>query len=323
MPPDETRLARFRAMRVNLAVSLVILVGKIFAYAITGSAALFADAAESVVHCGAAGFAAFSLWFASRPADLTHPYGHGRIEYLSVASEGLLVVSAGVVVTVTGVLALVRGPQIQSISLGLVIAGSVAVMNLLVGLYLLRVARQHRSIVLEGSGKHVLSDVFTTAAAIGGLLLVGWTGKVWLDPAVAVVLGGYILVSGLGLVRKSLAGLLDELDSALASSLVDALHRAVSEKRIAGFHHLRCRRIGDDVWIELHVMVPGELSVDDAHDRITAMEAELREAIGISDAHFTTHIEPADHESAHPKGHEGVSDPVASVMPRDDDARDA
>lgn len=302
-------------MIVSLLASMVMLVGKITAYTITHSTALLADAAESVVHGVATGLAVFSLWFAARPADANHPYGHGRIAYFSAGFEGALVLLASLVVIYSGVAGLIYGPQLRQLGLGLTIAGGLALVNLVLGLALIRIGKKYNSLIVSANGKHVLSDMWTTAAAIVGVGLVMITGVAWLDPVTAILIGGYIMVTGASLVRKSIAGLMDELDPQLSQRLIDGLQAAVREGHIVDYHQLRCRMINDELWIDVHLLVPGELATFEAHNRVSHVEASLLGLFPRERVHITSHIEPHDHENAHPGGHVDVGDPLSEEPP--------
>lgn len=310
--PESNSRRRRRVIIASLAISLAMLAGKSAAYVITGSTALFADAAESVVHCATTAFSAFSLWYAQRPADASHPFGHGRIAYLSIGAEGTLVIFASIAVIVGGIDGLVNGVALHQLGWGLAIASGLALMNLALATVLIRVGRRERSDILVANGFHVLSDVLTTAAAVVGLLLVLATDIHWLDPAAAMAIGGLILVSGLRLVRKAVAGLMDELDPTLSERVIGCLDDAVARREIEGFHQLRCRTLGHEIWIAVHVQVPDVLTVVDAHERATRVEAEIRALFPDRTVNVVSHVEPEDHAAAHPRGHEPAVDPLAS-----------
>lgn len=297
-------------MRISVAVSAIMLAGKVTAYLLTGSAAILSDAAESVVHGVATGFAAFSLWYANRPPDASHPYGHGRVAYLSAGFEGALVFTAAVAVIGCGIDGLIRGPRLQNLGIGLAISGGLAAINLVLGTALIRVGRRHNSLILIANGRHVLSDMWTTAAAILGVGVVLLTGLRWLDPVTAILMGGYIMLSGYGLIRKSLAGLMDEVEPALAERIVRCLEEQVARGIVVEFHQTRCRRVNDEIWLDVHLLVPGELPVAEAHRRATAVEQALETTLPEDRVRVNSHVEPADHETAHPGGHAGRTDPL-------------
>jgi cation diffusion facilitator family transporter len=302
-------------INLSLAVSIVMLVGKLTAYFVTHSSALLADAAESVVHGAATGLAAFSLWLSARPADESHPYGHGRIAYFSAGFEGGLVLAASAAVIWTGVAGLLRGPELERLGVGLGIATGLALINLGLGVALIRVGRKHNALIVVANGRHVLTDVWTTAAAILGVGLVMLTGETWLDPVAALVLGVLIMVSGASLVRQSFRGLMDRVDPALSRQLIEGLQQAVRERLIEDFHQLRCRRLNDEIWIDVHLLVPGELTTVAAHAAVTRVEESIRGRFPADRVHMTSHIEPAAHEVGHPDGHPGVNEPLRSDGP--------
>lgn len=291
------------AMRVSLGASVFMLAGKLLAYFLTHSAAMFADAAESVVHGVATAFAAFSLWYASRPADQEHPYGHGRIVYFSTGFEGALVLAAALTVMHSGVVGLIAEPKLDRLGVGIAIAGGLAAFNCVLGAMLIRIGRRHNALVLIANGRHVLSDFWTTAAAIVGLVLVKLTGRTWLDPLAALIIGAWIMYTGISLIRASIAGLMDALDPELGSKVEAGLEDAVRSGRIAEFHEVRCRRLNDEIFIETHLLVPGETRLYDAHGRATEVENGLRGLFPGQRVHIVTHVEPLAHDAAHPEDH--------------------
>lgn len=302
------------AMTISLAAAVVMLVGKLTAYFVTHSAAIFSDAAESVVHGVATALAAFSLWYADRPADVQHPYGHGRIVYFSAGFEGALVAATALVVVWSGVRGLIVGVDVTNLTFGLVVSAGLAAINLVLGITLVRIGRQHNALVLVANGRHVLSDMFTTLAAIAGVGLVLLTGIQLFDPLAALVIGGLILLSGLRLLREAFGGLMDEVDPAVINQLAGELQRQQSSGQIAGFHQLRCRHTNDQLWVDVHILIPGDLPTREAHRRVTRTEEALHALPLPDELHVTSHIEPADHGAAHPEGHT-ETDPHSSRPP--------
>lgn len=306
---------RQTAMAVSLLVSFLMLAGKLTAYSLTHSFALLADAAESLVHGVATGLATFSVWYAARPADSGHPYGHGRIAYFSAGFEGALVLAAAITVTGSGVIGLLRGPQLRNLGWGLTIAGLLAAVNLVLGLWLVHVGRTRNAIIVAANGHHVLSDMWTSVAAIVGVALVAVSGLTWPDPAVAVLIGVYIGATGLAMIRRSFGGLMDELDPASSQRLVACLEQSVDEGLITGYHQLRGRRLNDELWVDVHMLVRGDLTTRASHERVTQVEHALQALFPEERVRISTHIEPADHEAAHPDGHPDVRDPLKSREP--------
>lgn len=298
------------AICLSVLVAGVMLAGKVTAYLLTHSTAILADAAEDVVHVGATVLAAFSFWYATRPADARHPYGHGRIAYFSAGFEGALILAASVAVIWTGVAGLLHGPQLQHLGVGVAIISTLAVINLILGLTLVRIGRRENNLILIANGRHALADMGTTLAAVVGVGLVMLTGVTWLDPLAALVIGGVIMVSGVSLVRQSYRGLMDEVAPELSQRLVAGLQEHVDAERIAGFHQLRCRMVNNELWVDVHLLLPGELSMDEAHTRVTQVEGSLPRLFPSERVHVTSHIEPAEHDAAHPDRHRDVSDPL-------------
>jgi cation diffusion facilitator family transporter len=294
-------------MAASLVASAVMLVGKMTAYMLTNSTAILSDAAESVVHGAATGFAAFGLWYASKPADTEHPYGHGRIAYFSAGFEGALVLAASIAVIYSGMVGLIQGSPLQNLGTGLIIASGLALVNLILGLTLIRTGRKHNAVILIANGRHVLTDVLTTAAAIVGVALVMLTGVQWLDPLAAIVIGLFIMVSGVSLVRQSVAGLMDKVDASLLEAVAATMKQQVASGLIADFHQLRCREINDAIWIDVHVLVPGDKPIFEAHADVTRAEQLVRASFPGKTVHIAPHIEPEEHALAHPQGEDAVA----------------
>jgi cation diffusion facilitator family transporter len=294
---------RYIVMGASLGIAILMLVGKLTAYAITHSVAIMADASESIVHVVATGFAAYSLWYASKPEDEHHPYGHGRITFFSAGFEGALVFVASLGVIGSGIYGLWQGPDVRQIGIGLVITVVLAIINLALGVALVTVGRNKNSLVLIANGKHVLTDVYTTAAAIAGLVLVLLTDLPILDPIAAILIGVLIMVGGISILRSAISGLMDRI----RPELRDELERAVAECREGGMirdvHELRAREVDDEVWLQMHVLFDGKISVAEAHQAVTDFEKCLEQTLVDCRLRISSHIEPAEHDQAHPEGH--------------------
>lgn len=303
----EARAAR-RAIGLSLAVAVAVVVGKVGAAWLTGSSALLADALESIIHIAATAIAAFSVWYAQRPPDQGHPYGRERIVFFSAGMEGALISVAALGILVVSVEALVVGPEVRQLGLGLLLTAWLAFVNLALGRHLVRVGRRTGSLSVEANGHHTLTDVWTSSAILVGVGVVWLTGWVVLDPLVAILAALKILWTGFGLVRQSFAGLIGAADPEVAAALRGALAECQAEGVIADFHALRFRTEGRTVWVEVHVLVDGALSVVDAHGRATDVERRLERALGGTPVRVTTHVEPLAHRRAHPEGHRKAGD---------------
>lgn len=297
-------------MLLSLSASMVMLMGKGSAYLITQSAAILSDAIESLVHGVATSLAAFSLWYSGRPADSNHPYGHGRIAYFSAGFEGALVLIAGCAVVGSGVFGLWRPPELTHLGIGLFIQGALAAVNLVLGIALVRVGKQHDELILVANGKHVLSDMWTTVAAIVGVALVMLTGRPWFDSVAALLIGLWIVGTGIALLRRSFAGLMDEADPESSRVISEILRQSVEGGDISAYHQLRHREVNGQLWVDVHMLVPGTLSLQEAHARVTAVERKIEAGLR-GTTWITTHIEPLDHAKAHPGGHATAADPLA------------
>lgn len=280
-------------LSVLAAVSTVAL--KSGAYALTGSVSLLSDAVESLVNLVAAVTAYCSLLYAARPVDRSHTYGHEKIEFFSSGLEGLLIVLAAVSIAGYAVRRLIHPEPLHPLGPGLLIALLASVINALVGTMLLRVGKQQGSIVLEADGRHLLSDVWSSVAVLLGLGLVVLTGKEMLDPLAALLISVHILVTGVDLLRRSFNGLMDH---ALPADELAAVRSAI-EARLSPdmtFHALRTRRAGSRRFVDFHLLVPGCLTVQQAHNFTEQLEQAVRAVL--PHLEVTVHIEPIEEQSA-------------------------
>lgn len=288
-------------MGASLVVAVLMLIGKIAAYELTGSTAILSDALESVVHLVATAIAGFSLWYASQPPDEEHPYGHGKIAYFSTGLEGALILVAAVAIIWTATVALVEGPEVQRLGLGLLITGVLGLVNLVLGVSLISAGKKTNALVLVSNGHHVLTDMWTSLGVLIGVGLVKITGWLWLDPVVAMILGANILWTSGRLIRGAYGGLMERADAEATRRVVAALDAALSDGLIEGHHHVRHREVNDQVWIEQHLLMPDELTLAVAHERASEVEARQKGLFPGSRVQITSHLEPASHE--HPDGY--------------------
>ncbi|MFN8079004.1 MAG: cation diffusion facilitator family transporter [Kineosporiaceae bacterium] len=281
------RLTRFAWWSIAAAVLTIAL--KSGAYLITGSVGLLSDAAESGVNLVAAIVALTALRVAARPADDNHHFGHGKAEYFSAGVEGVMIFVAAALILLAAADRLMRPHELESLGLGLVISTIASVINGVVGVMLLRAGRAHRSAALEADGKHLLTDVWTSAGVIVGVLLVVVTGWQRLDPIVAILVGLNILFTGYKLVSQSVTSL---LDAALPAEDMTAIESVLDRYRTAdvAFTGLRTRASGRNRFVSLTVLVPGDWTVVRGHLLADEVERALAEALPECDAQ--THIEP-------------------------------
>ena len=282
--------AAFRAGIVSLVAGIAIMGTKFAAWAVTGSTAMLADAAESVVNVVAAILVTAGVVVAARPADADHPYGHGKAEFLSAAAEGGMILVAATLILVQSVRQIVIGAEVQRLGAGILIAGVAGLANLVLGLYLVRVGRRERSAAVQADGVHVLADVATTVGTIGALGAVRLTGLTVIDPIVGFGIGLHILWAGWRVVRRAVGGLLDEADFDLLRSIAAHLDR-VHRPEWVEVHQLRAWSSGSTTHLDVHLVVPRYFSVERAHHVADDFERRLLEEVSLP-ADAVVHIDP-------------------------------
>ncbi|MBY0459885.1 MAG: cation diffusion facilitator family transporter [Gemmataceae bacterium] len=289
-------LARLRwPVVLSIAAAVVTIGMKSAAYALTGSVGLLTDALESGVNLLAAVTAYFALWYAAKPADPTHTYGHEKIEFFSSGLEGVLIVIAGVGAAGYGVRRLIFPEPLADLELGSGLALAASGVNLAVARVLLHYGRLHKSIVLEADGHHLMADVWTSVGVLVGLALVYLTGLLFFDSVLAIVMGAHITWTGLKLIRRSFDGLMDH---ALPPDELAHIRDLIRENLPEGstFHLLRTRLSGARRFIEFHLLVDGDLPVREGHHLATKLEAALVAAM--PEVAVTIHVEPVDEQAS-------------------------
>jgi cation diffusion facilitator family transporter len=284
-----TRADLTRYALLSIVASIVVIALKVVAWRVSGSVGLLSDAAESTVNVVAAIGAFVALRVASRPADADHNFGHTKAEYFSAVFEGVMIVVASAFIIVAAVDRLLNPSGLESVGLGLAISVAATVINAVVGLVLIRAGRAHRSLTLEADGKHLMTDVWTTAGVVVGVFLVALTGWLPLDPLIAIAVALNILFVGGRLVWQSGAGL---MDTALPDDDRAALDAVLDRWRAddVDFHDVRTREAGHERFLQLHMLVPGEWSVQRGHDLVERVERELVDTL--DHLHVTIHLEP-------------------------------
>ncbi len=286
-------------MRLSLWTGFVMLVAKVGAWLLTGSAAILGDAAESVVHVAAVMFASFSLWLAEKPADENHRYGHSKIAFFSAGIEGGLIVLAAVFIVVVSIKRWIAGEAPAHIDQGVIITAATILVNGVLGFYLIATGRRAASLILVSNGKHVLTDALTSFGALAGLALVHFTGWAAWDPICGLLMAANILFSGFGLLKESVGGLMDVADPRIGRSLEEAL-RVETEKRGVSFHALRHRDAAKSLWVEVHLLFRDDISLREAHQVATEIETAVSATME-KPVIITSHLECAgDHRALHP-----------------------
>jgi cation diffusion facilitator family transporter len=289
-----------RAAITSLAASVSLLILKFSAYFLTNSSVIFSDALDSIANVAAAAFALYSLDLAHRPADRDHPYGHGKIEFLSAGFEGSMVLTAALVAVGRAVDGMIHNADLHHdhLRLGLFLLAVALMVNGSVGVGLLRLGRRVQSATLEADGEHLLSDAIISVAAIAGLLVVQVTNWNYADPIAGLLVAIYIGYMGIKLMRGAVAGLMDQQDAKdekLLRGILDS-HVGISgaDPQICSYHKLRHRHNGRYHWVDFHVVVPAHWDVKRGHEVASKIEYEIEKALTIGNA--TAHIEPCQDE---------------------------
>jgi cation diffusion facilitator family transporter len=280
---------------LSILAAVVTLGLKFAAYFLTGSVGLLADAAESTINLVAAVTALISLIYASRPVDESHTYGHEKIEFFSSGLEGVLIFVASMVIAWFAIRRFFISTELESLDIGIGISLVASAINYGVARVLLRAGRKHESIVLEADGRHLMTDVWASAAVIAGVVLVRLTDIHAFDPICALLMAGYIAWTGFDLVHRSFDGLMDR---ALPPDEQAVIRQAVEKELSPGmtYHALRTRRAGTRRFADFHLLVPGAMPVQRAHQVAERMEAAVADALPGTEV--TVHIEPIEEQAA-------------------------
>jgi cation diffusion facilitator family transporter len=286
---EHPSLTRYAWLSIAAAFATILLKG--VAWWMTGSVGLLSDAIESFVNLAAAMMALWILTVAAMPADDGHAHGHGKAEYFSSAFEGLLIVFAALSIIWAAVDRLLHPQPLESVGIGLGISVAASVINLLVARTLLKVGREQHSITLEADAHHLMTDVWTSAGVLLGVVLVWLSGWLWLDPLVAICVALNIVWTGWRLMQRSAEGL---MDVSLPPEKIADIEAVLARYRGQGldFHALRTRQAGSRAFVSLHVLVPGQWTVQEGHDWAERIEKDIRRAV--PRAHVITHLEPLE-----------------------------
>lgn len=277
---------------VAIAVSLVTISMKTAAWLLTGSVGLLSDALESVVNLVAALVGLIVILWSTRPPDEDHAYGHEKADYVSAGFEGAMILLAAFTIAYAAIDRLINPAGLTEIGIGLTISVVASLINLGAATLLIRTGKQEQSMTLEADGRHLMTDVWTTAGVIVGVALVWLTGLERLDPIIALIVAANIVRTGTSLVRGSMSGLMDK---ALPPEEIDAVNAVLSRFETSGsveFHALRTRKAGRRSFITVHVLVPGDWTVQAGHDFAERVEEDLRKAA--EPATVFTHLEPVE-----------------------------
>ncbi|MEO7524507.1 MAG: cation diffusion facilitator family transporter [Ferruginibacter sp.] len=270
-----------RIQKVIAVVSIVLFLVKIIAWYMTNSVAILTDALESIVNVIAGLIGVYSLYISAKPKDLDHPYGHGKVEFISAAIEGTLIAVAGLIIIVEAINNLRQPHLIQKLDVGIYLVAATAAANYVAGTICINAGKKSNSLALIASGKHLRADTYTTAGIIAGLVLLLFTDILWIDSAVAIIFALIIMSTGYKIIRSSVAGIMDEADIDLLKNMVETLNANRGVNWI-DLHNLRLIKYGPTLHLDCHLTVPWYFNVNEAHHEIDTLSGLVRKKYGES-----------------------------------------
>lgn len=281
---------KIRTMKLTLFFSIILMGIKFFAYWLTNSNAILTDALESIINVLAGTFALFSIIFAARPKDENHPYGHGKIEYLSAGFEGGLIFVAGASIIAKSIYAFWHPPEIKSLDIGVWLAGLAGLCNYVMGKYLVVKGKRYNSILMIADGKHLISDTVSSIGLIVGLTVILFTKLYWLDNVIAMIFGAFIFLTGFRLVKVSITSLLDEADYGKLNNLIEILNKNRRTKWI-DMHNLRVLKYGSQLHVDCHITLPWYDTLEETHTEVRAVEKLVKDNVD-AEIEFFIHSDP-------------------------------
>jgi cation diffusion facilitator family transporter len=286
----EDNTFKIKIMRTMLLFSVILTTIKFVAYITTHSNAILTDALENVINVIAGGFALFSVYYSSQPKDENHPYGHGKIEYLSAGVEGGLILFAGISVIVKAIFNFVHPSTIHSLDIGLYLTVFAGTCNYLMGAYLLKQGKKLNSVLMIADGKHLVADTVSSVGLITGLIIIYFTKIYWLDNMVTIIFGAFILYTGFKLLKESVTSLLDEADYEKLNQVVEILNKNRRDKWI-DMHNLRVLKYGSHLHVDAHITLPWYDKLENSHGEVTAVENLIKNKLE-GDVEFFIHADP-------------------------------
>ena len=279
-----------RIQRIVLIIALLMFIMKITAWFFTNSLAILTDALESIVNIIAGALGLYSVHLAAKPRDADHPYGHGKVELVSSAAEGIFILLAGLYIIYRAVASLFYHHEVFKIDIGILIMALTAVINFVVGSLCVRKGKTNQSLQLIASGKHLKTDTYSTIGIIVGLALIYFTGVEYIDSIIATIAAVVVIVTGISILRSSIGGMMDEADEILLQKIVDVLNEKRNENWI-DLHNVRFIKYGSTLHCDCHLTVPWYLNIREAHAEISRLAEVIKEEFGTSVEMFV-HTDP-------------------------------
>ena len=286
MEVNHTGRHTFLVQRWIVLTSVVLLLIKFAAYYLTGSVAILTDALESIVNVVAGLVTLYSLYVAAKPRDAEHPYGHGKAEYLSASVEGTLIALAGLWILIEAIGRLLHPEPVHQLDTGIILIAVSGIINYVAGAIAEKTGRRNQSLAITATGTHLKSDAYSTGGLVVGLLILYFTNIPWIDSAVAILFGVIILVTGIGIVRKSVAGIMDEADADILQRMVVMLN-ANRQPNWVDLHNLRIIKYGSQLHVDCHLTVPWYLNIHEAHLEVDKLGNLIRQEFGDAIELFT------------------------------------
>ncbi|WP_190300502.1 cation diffusion facilitator family transporter [Rufibacter hautae] len=279
MPSTSPAVSSTRIMALMLVLALILLSVKFGAFFLTNSNAILTDALESIINFVTGGVALYSVYLAAKPKDKDHPYGHGKIEFISSGLEGSLITLAGLAIIVKSVYNLLYPQPIHAMDVGIFLTLVTGLVNYLAGRYLIKRGTQHHSLTIIANGKHLLSDAYSSLGLVIGLGCIYFTNILWLDSVVAIIFGSIITYTGYGIVRNSISGVMDEADHELMERIIVVLNQRRRENWI-DLHNMRVIKYGSQLHIDCHLTLPWYFNLQEAHKEVEMLQDMISEEMG-------------------------------------------
>ncbi len=285
----------FRLQLIAVVIGLLLLLAKFGAYLFTHSNTVLTDALESIINVVAGSFALYSLYISSKPKDYDHPYGHGKVEFISAGFEGVLITLSGILIIGKSIISLFHHKPLEHLDVGIIVVLVSGIVNLILGVMLEKAGDKHQSLIMKADGQHLKSDAYSSAGIFVGLLLIVFTHWEPLDNIVAIIFSFVIMYTGIKLIRKSVAGIMDEADENLMKSIVShlSLHRKAAWIDI---HNLRVIQYGNKLHVDCHVTLPWYFTLEEAHKEIEEIAAIINSEFSVQ-VEFFIHGDPCIKQS--------------------------
>lgn len=281
-----------RVQKWIVSISVLILVGKFLAYHLTNSVGILTDAMESIVNVAAGFISLYSLWFAAKPKDKAHPFGHGKVELISASIEGLLIAVAGALIIYEGMKRLFEPAAIQKLDVGIIIIAVAGAINYLMGWYSIRIGKRHHSMALVAGGRHLQSDTYSTIGLVAGLILLYITKISWIDSALALIFGTIIIYTGASILRATIANLMDKADN----SLLQEMAQTISDHRRQDWidvHNTKSIKYGSYIFVDCDLTLPWYYNIKESHEACDLLTETLTDKFP-GRIQVSVHSDPCD-----------------------------